>query len=298
MSASSFPSRSGPPIDSLSLQRFPTFRDSLSASTGSRVDNDLANLHDVETETLRLSKRLAELGWCSRREGDELIAAGRVFVDGVRVTQLGTKVTRDQHVELDQTGRAAQAARPTIILHKPIGIVSGQPEGAYHAAIELVTADRRWRDDPNTTAFAPRQRRDMAVAGRLDVDSTGLLILTANGTLARSIIDGSGGVEKEYLVRIEGRLSPNGLQRLRHGLELDGRQLRPAEVTWSGDQRLRFILREGRNRQIRRMCELVGIRVTALKRIRIGAIELGALPSGQWRLLGPDEHPNGHQRQG
>jgi 23S rRNA pseudouridine2604 synthase len=232
---------------------------------------------------------MAELGLCSRREADEHIAAGRVRVDGEVVDVLGTRVLPGQRIELDAAGRAAQLAKPTVVLHKPIGWVSGQPEAGYRAAVELVVPERRWRDDPNPAPFRPRDRRGLAVAGRLDIDSTGLLLLTADGRLARRVIAGDGGVEKEYLVRVEGRLAPGGLDRLRHGLSLDDRPLRPAAVDWQNGDQLRFVLREGRKRQIRRMCELVGLRVVGLKRVRIGELRLGALPSGQWRLLAPGE---------
>ncbi len=175
------------------------------------------------------------------------------------------------------------------MLHKPVGWVSGQPEDGYRAAIELVVPPQRWRQDPNPAPFRPRDRSGLAVAGRLDIDSTGLLLLTADGRLARRVIAGDGGVEKEYLVRVEGRLSERGLALLRHGLSLDGRALRPAVVDWQNRDQLRFVLREGRKRQIRRMCEQVGLEVVGLKRVRIGELRLGALPVGQWRLLGADE---------
>jgi 23S rRNA pseudouridine2604 synthase len=129
----------------------------------------------------------------------------------------------------------------------------------------------------------------LAPAGRLDIDSTGLLVLTQDGRIARQLIGESSTVEKEYLVRVEGQLATDGLALLNHGLELDGRALRPAKVEWINDDQLRFILREGRKRQIRRMCELVGLKVLGLKRVRIGQVRLGELPSGQWRLLGEDE---------
>ncbi len=240
---------------------------------------------------IRLSKRMADLGMCSRREADEFIAAGSVMVDGVVVDVLGSRVLPSQHIELAGHAAVDQESKFTVILHKPLGVVSGQPEHGYHAAIELIIPDFRWQQDPNGTPFSRADRRGLAVAGRLDIDSTGLLLLTADGRVARSVIDGGGGVEKEYIVRVEGPLGREGLSLLRHGLELDGRQLRPAIVEWVDHDRLRFVLREGRKRQIRRMCELVGLDVVALKRVRIGAVRLGALPSGTWRLLGPSEHP-------
>ncbi|RYG62767.1 pseudouridine synthase, partial [bacterium] len=131
--------------------------------------------------------------------------------------------------------------------------------------------------------------RGLAPAGRLDIDSTGLLVLTQDGRVAKQLIGENSSVEKEYLVRVEGRLSDEGLARLRHGLSLDGVKLRPAQVSWQNEDQLRFVLREGRKRQIRRMCETVGLYVTGLKRVRSGKVLLGGLPPGQWRYLRPDE---------
>ena len=131
--------------------------------------------------------------------------------------------------------------------------------------------------------------RNLAPAGRLDVDSTGLLVMTQDGRVARQLIGDDSDVDKEYLVRVTGQLSADGLKQLNHGLSLDGKKLRPAKVNWQNEDQLRFVLREGRKRQIRRMCELVGLRVVGLKRIRIGKIKLGNLPVGQWRILGPEE---------
>ena len=108
--------------------------------------------------------------------------------------------------------------------------------------------------------------------------------------MAKQLIGEDSEVDKEYLVRVDGKLSDGDLKRLNHGLSLDGKALKPAKVRWQNEDQLNFILREGKKRQIRRMCELVGLRVTGLKRIRIGNVKLGDLPLGQWRFLGPDEH--------
>lgn len=210
-----------------------------------------------------------------------------MFVDGVQVTQLGTRAAPDAEITLARRAQKQQQRRITILLHKPIGYVSGQAEGSYQPAVVLVTAANQLADDQ------PRWRaehlRELAPAGRLDIDSTGLLVLTQDGRIARQLIGADSGVEKEYLVRVQGRLDAHGLALLNYGLVLDGRPLRPAEVEWANPDQLRFVLREGRKRQIRRMCELVGLRVTGLKRVRIGKIRLGRLPVGQWRFLGAEE---------
>ncbi len=114
-------------------------------------------------------------------------------------------------------------------------------------------------------------------------------MLTQDGRIARRLIGPESDIEKEYLVRVEGALSKEGMSLLRHGLSLDGRKLKPARVSWVNTQQLRFVLTEGRKRQIRRMCELVGLHVTALKRVRIGKVRLANLPTGQWRFLHVDE---------
>ena len=114
-------------------------------------------------------------------------------------------------------------------------------------------------------------------------------MLTQDGRIAKSLIGENSGVEKEYLVRVKGKLSEEGLRLLNHGLKLDGEALRPAKVSWQNQDQLRFVLKQGKKRQIRRMCELVGLRVVGLKRIRIGKVKLGALPPGQWRYLAPHE---------
>ena len=243
--------------------------------------------------SIRLSKRMTELGLCSRREADEYIEKGWVRVDGRVVSELGSRVKPGQQVELDRRGQTVQDRRVTILLNKPVGYVSGQAEDGYQPASVLITADNRWAEDPSETRYLRSHQNGLAPAGRLDIDSTGLLVLTQDGRIAKLLIGEDSAVEKEYLVRVRpvgGQpLAPEKLDLLRHGLTLDGRQLKPARVSWANEDQLRFVLREGRKRQIRRMCELVGLDVTGLKRVRIGSVVLGKLPPGQWRYLRPDE---------
>ncbi|THF60593.1 rRNA pseudouridine synthase [Pseudothauera nasutitermitis] len=239
-------------------------------------------------EGVRLSKIMAERGLCSRREADGLIERGWVFVDGRRITELGTRIDPGADITLAPEARRQQAQWVTILLHKPVGYVSGQPEPGYEPAVVLVNADNQF-DRGAAQNFHPSQLKGLAPAGRLDIDSTGLLVFTQDGRVARQLIGEDSKVEKEYLVRVEGELSAEGLALLNHGLELDGRKLRPAQVEWANSDQLHFILREGRKRQIRRMCELVGLKVVGLKRVRIGKVRLGDLPVGQWRYLREDE---------
>ena len=242
-----------------------------------------------ETGPVRLSKRMAALGLCSRREADAWIANGWVRVDGVRVTELGTRIAPGQQISIDRAAATAQHALVTILLNKPIGVVSGQAEEGYKPAGALIGEHTRWRDDHSPNAFRRAQLRGLAPAGRLDIDSTGLLVLTQDGRIARQLIGADSQIEKEYLVRVSGTLRAADMKRLNHGLSLDGVALAPAQVTWLNRDQLRFVLTEGRKRQIRRMCEAVGLTVLGLKRVRVGRVRLGRLPLGQWRYLAPDE---------
>jgi 23S rRNA pseudouridine2604 synthase len=245
------------------------------------------------TEPLRLSKRMSELGLCSRREADEWIARGWVRVDGKVISELGSKVLPHQRVTVERQASAEQSKRVTILINKPMGYVSGQAEDGYTPAVALIKADTRWKDDRADEQFHPTQLRSLVPAGRLDIDSVGLLVLTQDGRVAKQLIGEDTSVEKEYLVRVEytkpGKLPDSQLKRLNHGLSLDGKPLLPAKVRWQNDDQLCFVLREGKKRQIRRMCEAVGLKVIGLKRVRIGRIMLGDLPVGQWRYLRQDE---------
>jgi 23S rRNA pseudouridine2604 synthase len=240
------------------------------------------------TEPIRLSKLMSERGICSRREADAFIEKGLVFVDGQRISELGTRVNPDCSITLTQEAQKQQGQRVTILLHKPVGYVSGQPEPGFIPAVTLINSDNFWPGSGGPP-FHPGMLKGLAPAGRLDIDSTGLLVLTQDGRVAKQLIGENSDVEKEYLVRVEGSLSDEGLRLLNHGLELEGKKLRPARVTWQNDDQLKFILKEGKKRQIRRMCDLVGLHVVGLKRVRIGNVTLGKLPMGQWRYLKADE---------
>ncbi len=231
---------------------------------------------------------MAQQGLCSRREADAYLSQGLVLVDG-KPAELGQKALPTQRIVLDRRAQLQQRGQITVLIHKPIGLVSGQPEPGYQPAITLVNPQNRFAGDRSQIVFKREHLRGLAVAGRLDIDSTGLLVLTQDGRLARQLIGQDSEVEKEYLVRVQGTLSAQGLTRLRHGLSLDGRALKPARVDWQNQDQLRFVLKEGRKRQIRRMCELVGLQVVGLKRVRIGQLKLADLPVGQWRYLAPGE---------
>ncbi|HEU5435074.1 MAG TPA: pseudouridine synthase [Telluria sp.] len=245
------------------------------------------------SELLRLSKRMSELGLCSRREADEWIARGWVRVDGQVVSELGSKVYPEQRVTVERQAAAEQSKRVTVLINKPMGYVSGQAEDGYTPAVALIKAENRWADDPSPETFHPTQLRSLVPAGRLDIDSVGLLILTQDGRVAKTLIGEDTVIEKEYLVRVQytkpGTLPDADLKKLCFGLWMDGKALLPAKVRWQNEDQLSFTLKEGKKRQIRRMCDMVGLKVLGLKRVRIGKVKLGDLPVGQWRYLRPDE---------
>jgi 23S rRNA pseudouridine2604 synthase len=288
--------------------------------------------------TVRLNKRMAELGLASRREADDWIAKGWVKVDG-KVAEMGMQVLPNVRIDIDKQAQGQQANQVTILLNKPLGIVSGQAEDGHEPAIKLIQPQNRWADDNARFFFHGSQLKSLVPAGRLDIDSTGLLVMTQDGRVARQLIGEDSVMEKEYLVRVAytgvanpgaahspsatypglpsgrdalaGRGKPqqlirlddddpvtsdvqsvfpaDKLQLLRHGLSLDDQRLKPAKVEWQNPEQLRFVLTEGKKRQIRRMCELVGLKVVGLKRVRVGRVMLGNLPVGQWRYLQPHE---------
>lgn len=235
-------------------------------------------------EPVRVNKWLGQTGVCSRREAEGLIVQGLVRIDGEVVKDAGRKIEPGQTLTLNDAAQAELASGVTILLHKPVGYVSGQPEPGKVPAVRLLTAANRVGG-----GAVPAKDASLPPIGRLDEDSRGLLLLSSDGVVAKAVIGPQSELDKEYLVTVRGPITEKKLSLLRHGLELDGRQLKPARVTVVQSQTLRFILTEGRNRQIRRMCDLVELRVTDLHRIRVGPLSLADVPEGRWRHLTPDE---------
>lgn len=243
---------------------------------------------------MRLSKRMSELGLASRREADEWIAKGWVRVDGKVVNLLGSRVKAGQLITVDTPAKFHQARKVTVLLNKPVNYVSAQAEDGHEPAWVLIRAENQWQEDRSGIHFRREHTRGLAPAGRLDLDSVGLLVMTQDGRVAKQLIGENSTIEKEYRVQVTPvkggpPLSEAGLRSLNHGLSLDGFELKPARVDWIGQDQLRFVLQEGRKRQIRRMCEAVGLQVLSLERVRIGQVMLGALPPGRWRYLAPHE---------
>ena len=221
----------------------------------------------------RLQKVLALRGWGSRRVCEELIAAGRVTVNG-EMAVLGRRV--DVDTDIVEVDGVPIGVRPDIVyylLNKPAGVITtaSDPQGR-----------------PTVVGLVPSEPRVFSV-GRLDADTEGLLLLTNDGALANRISHPSHGVEKEYLASVDGNVPNNLLRRLREGVELDDGMTAPARASQISPGLLRIAIHEGRNRQVRRMCEAIGFPVQRLVRVRIGPLRDSTLAPGQWRELAADE---------
>ena len=216
---------------------------------------------------IRLQKFLSSAGFCSRREGERYIAAGRVKVNGVVVCELGTKVDPEKdRVEVEGKQIDPGESSVYVVLHKPTGYVTSCQQAGEKIVLDLVDIETR-----------------VSPVGRLDKDSTGLLILTNDGSLHHKLLHPSFDHEKEYDVIVNSPISETALNKMRRGFPIMGSRTRPAEVTRVSSKRFRIIIREGKNRQIRRMVRKVGNQVIQLKRIRVANIRLGKLPEGKWR---------------
>ncbi len=221
---------------------------------------------------MRLAKFLAHGGVASRRKAEVIIANGRVTVDGKVVTDPARNVDETNDVRVDGSPVGAEA-REVWAVNKPAGVVSTAREpGERPAVVELVDSTAR-----------------LYPVGRLDADSTGLLLLTNDGELANRLTHPRYGVAKAYRARLARPPSERDLDRLRRGVSLEDGRTAPAGVSRVGEREIEIVLREGRNRQVRRMVEAVGNRVLELRRVRFGPLELGDLPEGRARRLSAEE---------
>jgi 23S rRNA pseudouridine2604 synthase len=284
-------------------------------------------LPHLQQQLIRLNKLLASKGLCSRREADRFIAGGLVQVNGVIVPDLGAKVPADAVVKVLPTAARELSQQYTVLLNKPLGIVSSQAEHGYTPAIQLLSRRNQFvggrrtqppenvndndngneddddedtslhqRNNKNPRPSSPRQLRGWSAAGRLDINSTGLLVLTQAGRIVQEVIGGAK-VEKEYLVRVHPPLTSmsssttptiatlDKVHQLLEGIECTGELLEAESVDVVNENQLRFVLTAGRKHHIRRMCKAVQLQVQALKRVRIGKVVLGDLPVGCWRYL-------------
>jgi len=237
---------------------------------------------------IRLSKLMAERGLCSRREADRLIEQGKVLVNGQVIDRLGSRFDPTVCIALAPEIQRQRSRLVTVLLNKPPGVVSNQPEKGYQEAASLITRKNFQRLEGQMPRELP-PAKTLHVAGRLDIDSSGLLVLTQDGQVARQLISPNSQVEKEYVIRLTERVPIAALVQMQGELTLDGHLLKPVQITQTDDRTLNLVLQEGRKRQIRRMCDLVGLKVHSLVRVRIGQVGLGDLSRGRWRYLDSSE---------
>ena len=237
------------------------------------MDQSKKSLINVScAEPTRINKYLSSIGVRSRREVDALIEAGQILLNGEILESQGVKVKTDDQIEI-----LDNAKNVTVILNKPVGYISDSFSSPTHPpAISLVTSK-------------DFEVKELHVLGRLDADSRGLLVLSSSGVIAKTLIGPMSEVEKEYEVYVRGPINETKISKLRSGMSLDGEKLKDAKVTQLSENALQIILREGKNRQIRRMCEKVDLIVTDLRRVRIGKVKLENLSEGHWRKLEDSE---------
>jgi 23S rRNA pseudouridine2604 synthase len=236
------------------------------------------------TDLVRLSKRLVELISCSRREAELFIAGGWVMVDGQVVDKPQFMVSQQEKIELHPEASLAPVAPVTILFHQPP--VAGMDA---NSAQQLICADTRAADDISGIHIANQHFARLKQGTLLEKNASGLLVFTQDYRVERKLIDDAATIEQEYIVEIAGELPLDGLKQLNHGLSFNGRALAPIKVSWQNETRLRFALKGAQPGQIAHMCKSVGLKVLAMKRIRIGRMSMAKLQPGLWRYLMPHE---------
>lgn len=232
------------------------------------------------SDPIRLAKRVAELKGCSRREAEQYIEGGWVTVDGQVVEEPMARV-REQRVEIDPSASLLALLPITILLHKPAGAA---PE---------VRPDLRAADDPSGIRAIKRHFAHLVIPSALPREASGLVVLSQDGRILRKLTEDAATIEQELIAQVAGEATPEQLRRLCHGLTFRGQPLPPVKVsvnsTGEGETRLRFALKGVLPEHVPGMCDAVGLRLLALKRMRLGRVSLGPLPVGQWRYLMPHE---------
>jgi 23S rRNA pseudouridine2604 synthase len=230
---------------------------------------------------IRLAKRVADMVPCSRAEAERYIAGGWVSVDGAVVEEPATRVTEAQAIVMLPGAEASDPAPVTILLHKPAGLDAA-------AALALIGPDTlapAAPGDPHVTRFLKRHLARLTVTTPLETDASGLLVLTQDWRVTRKLVDDSNRIEQEYVAEVAGAIAPDGLARLNAVMRIGGRPTTPLKASWQSEARLRLAGKDVRAGQVTAMCTQVGLTVTALRRLRVGRIALGAVPVGQWRYL-------------
>ena len=232
---------------------------------------------------VRLPKRLAEILPCYRREAELYIVGGWVMVDGLVVEEPQFMVS-GQKIELHPDASLTPLEPVTIMLHQPADTAINPS-----AALQLISAETRAADDPSGIHMLKQHFLRLTPHIPLERNASGMVIYTQDWRAARKLSDEAASLEQEYIVEVAGELSPEGLKLLNHGLTYNGRSLPPIKVSWQNETRLRFALKGAQPGQIAQMCQSTGLKVVAMKRIRIGRVAMGKLPPGQWRYLTPQE---------
>ncbi|MCU6708557.1 23S rRNA pseudouridine(2604) synthase RluF [Paenibacillus sp. J5C_2022] len=220
---------------------------------------------------MRINKFISETGFCSRREADKLVESGRVTINGEKAL-LGSQAEHGDDVRIDGRRIGERSSLVYIALNKPVGITSTTEQHVQGNIVDFVG-----------------HRERIFPIGRLDKDSEGLILLTNDGDVVNPILRSEGKHEKEYIVTVDRPVTASFLKGMAEGVHILGSMTLPCKVKRVGDRVFRIVLTEGRNRQIRRMCEAFGFHVRRLRRVRIMNIHLGDLPRGQWRDLTEDE---------
>lgn len=233
-------------------------------------------------EPQRLSKVVAALVPCSRREAEQYIAEGWVRVDGERVDEPQVRVTAAQRVEVEAKAHLQPALPATLLLHKPAGM--GTEE-----ARALLGAAGHWEGDVSGIRRVKAHSVGLQALLQLPPQASGLTVFSQDRSVVRKLTEDAMLLEQELVAEVAGTIAPDGLGRLAHGLARDGKPLPPARVSWQSETRLRFAVKGIAPQTIAWMCAQVGLELVALRRIRIGRVPMAGLPAGQWRYLPPGE---------
>jgi 23S rRNA pseudouridine2604 synthase len=236
----------------------------------------------VPEEPQRLSKVVAALVPCSRREAEQYIAEGWVRVDGARAEEPQVRVGDQQRVEIDPQARLQAVGPATLLVHKPAGMGSAQAQA-------LLGAASHWPGDTSGIRRIKSHGVGLVALLALPPQASGLSVFSQDGRIVRKLREDAALIEQELVAEVAGTMAPNGLARLCRGLVMEGKVLPPARVSWQSEARLRFAVKGIAPEWVPWMCAQVGLELTALKRIRIGRVSMAGLPPGQWRYLPPGE---------
>lgn len=237
----------------------------------------MAGVHPAAAEPVRLAKHVAAMVPCSRREAEQYIAGGWVRVDGVVVEEPQFRVA-NQRIELDPDASLLALTPVTLLVHKPAGMTPGDMQ-------QLLTPACRAVDDSSGIRVLKSHFVKLEPLLPLPVPASGLTVFSQDQRIVRKLTEDARTTEQELVADVAGEIAQNGLARLCHGLEWNGKPLPPIKVSWQNETRLRFALKGITPAQVQWMCEQVGLRLLAFKRIRIGRVPMARLAAGQWRYL-------------